>query len=372
MKSDQHSGLSRALERLVEGKDATAHMLLMRRLHIDDVCVRTLVAQASMRWVGRSPSPAFNTRGNLVGTNLDLATILVGLLQRRAVIHIPRYTRRRPKTVRTDVRRIGTTAFGHIEQLVAHRDAFSFSVLLHDHSVIVPTGEMHGAETIGAPRSYMVLDVDGSWYPGWKNFGFAPTTSESEFFASRRIMTRSGMHCKYFVHPNRYQSFFGIPYLHLKMLLARLEDEVLCLRQELKRLDPSRSSDTGKKRRTRAGKTISVKAFEVEFDMPAFVGPPSDYFVGREGDVRIAWIERRLKTILGLWMPLVRFIVRADELAYYKYAFRADKKPGWAYKLTTEKRVRTQGSKKLWHRVSFSSEYALRFREYVRKEIVAQ
>jgi hypothetical protein len=156
------------------------------------------------------------------------------------------------------------------------------------------------------------------------------------------------------------------------MLLARLEDEVLCLRQELKRLDPSRSSDTGKKRRTRAGKTISVKAFEVEFDMPAFVGPPSDYFVGREGDVRIAWIERRLKTILGLWMPLVRFIVRADELAYYKYAFRADKKPGWAYKLTTEKRVRTQGSKKLWHRVSFSSEYALRFREYVRKEIVAQ
>lgn len=372
MTSDLRSTLSRALEELVEGKDTTAQALLMRRLHIDDVRVRTLVSRANMRWVGRRPSPALNAQGNFVGTNLDLATILVGLLQRRAVVHIPRYTRRRPKTIRADVRRIGTTAFGHIEQLVAHPDAFSFSILLHDHSVIVPTGEIHGSETIGAPRSYMVLDLDGSWHRGWKNFGFAPTASESEFFAARRVMTRSGMHCNYFVHPNRYQSFFGIPYVHLKMLLLRLEDEVFHLRQELKRLDPSRSSDVVKKPRVRAGKTISIKAFEVELDMPAFVGSPSDYFVGREGEVRVAWIERRLRTILGTWMPLVRFIVRADELAYYKYAFHTDKKPGWAYKVPTEQKVRVSGSRALWKRIRFSDEYALRFREYVRKEVVAK
>jgi hypothetical protein len=63
MISDLRSTLSRALEELVEGKDATAQALLMRRLHIDDVRVRTLVSRANMRWVGRRPSPALNAQG---------------------------------------------------------------------------------------------------------------------------------------------------------------------------------------------------------------------------------------------------------------------------------------------------------------------
>jgi hypothetical protein len=175
------------------------------------------------------------------------------------------------------------------------------------------------------------------------------------------------------VHPNRYQSIFGAPYLRLKLLLSRLEDEAAYLREEQQRFQKGtkKKSPVSSREKTEAGAPMVIPAFEVALETPPFRGSYFSRVATEEHDAYAPFVVERYRTIVGTWIPLVRFVVRADELAYYRFGYDKDKKPAWAWKLTTERNVKIPKSRARWNQVRFSTDYALRFRAYTRTEVVA-
>lgn len=153
--------IAKSVKDVVRLTDPYAKVIMDRSQIISEEFVGAIIGQSVMSWEGRNPRPALDEDGNLQCTDLDLLSFLTPIAARRAVIEIPRYSNRRKIVIRTDERKIGHNQFGPVTGLISNKEVFSFSVRIHDKTVV--KRDLHTEEEeVGAYRNYMVVDCAGS------------------------------------------------------------------------------------------------------------------------------------------------------------------------------------------------------------------
>ncbi len=349
-----------------------AATIMDRSASVDEEFVRAIIERSVFSWEGRNPAPALDENGVFQGTDLDLLSFLVPMAMRGAIIEIPHYVSRRQKVTVANERKIGANQFGPIVGLISNKDVFSFSVRLWDHTIVV-TDPVSGKQSIGDYRNYMIVDIDGTWYDGWDKIVFDPTAEENAFLTEKGLWTGNTVFFKYYVHPNRWQSVYGAPYLLLKMLISRLDDEAKFYRGEMKRLEGlGFSLPDGEKSvyvpPTSVGetKTVKVKTMEVELDTPEFRGAYTPVDNSQEGLVEA---YRRQKLLTWTLKPRAQFVVRADEAAFMKYG--EGRIAPWMGTRTWQSGFRLPRGRIDWDLMRLSNECALRKRVHEKSERVS-
>lgn len=330
----------------------------------------------------RKPKPALVENGVLKPTDLDLASFMSALSDRGAVIVLPKYTSRRAKTIREGERVVSNkNRTGKILGLSANKDVFSFSVKIEDSNVI-QAGNEEEQDKVGAPRAFMLTDLDGSWWDGWSKIEFMPSAKENEFLKDKKLWTGMTVVFKNFVHPNRWASFYGQYYFLTKCLIERLTEQAAFFRSEKKRLIAKgvkfpKSGDGKKKEwpKSTKGKSKSEKftAFECEIDAP-WTGELTELPDTQESLVLADKAARRLSYSL---VPKLRFAARATELAFFNAGMDEKGFPSWIKGAEWEDGYVVKGKRTKWKRLVLAqllpgqTGFALRFRTYEKSEQVA-
>lgn len=373
--------------------------VLNRSEPIDDLIEPTL-AHWSYDLYERRPGPAYlGEDGGLKPTDLDLSCFLSALVDRGAVINLPTYESRRPKTVREGECVLSPeNRHGKIVGMTANKSVFSFSVRVFDQNVVT-------TDTVGAFRNFMLVDLNGQWHEGWKSIEFIPSAKENSFLTDNKLWTGNSVVFKNFVHPNRWVSFFGQYYLFTKLLIQRLSEEVSFIGQEIKRLVdggeklPSllQSFDEIAPVKTDDGTIEFIDAFEVEIDAPW----NGEFRSNIESelmleDLKLAHFIRKRNLLLYSYLPKLRFAVRATELAFFKrceskfYERQTGKNllwmthgptlggfPGWISGAQWLAGYREKGKRTDWHRLVLAQTFpgiiglAIRCRTWKKSERVA-
>lgn len=355
-------------------EDNMAKCIMDRSFSIDDDFVRRAVHGAIMSFEGRSPRPALSAGGVIQVTDLDLLSFLVPLVERQAIIEIPAYENRRQRVRKEGERKIGTNNFGAVTGLVSNQDVFSFSVRVFDQTIAVCDKKTE-VEATGAYRSYMLVDIDGSWHAGWNKIVWNPSAKENGFLTEHGLWSGNAVHFKHYVHPNRRQSVYGAPYLRLKMLSARLFDEASFYRGEVERLEalgyrlpetvPSQAAVVEK-----VGGTLStlVETMEMAIDLPAFTGQYQPVEVSTAGMVKA---YERQKYLTYTLRPLVQFVVRSDEAAFFRFGARDGFVASWMKGAVWQPGYRLPRGRVDWNRLELTPEVALRYRIKTVTQLVA-
>jgi hypothetical protein len=303
-----------------------ANAIMDRSQVINEELIGAIIAQGVMSYAGREPQPALDEDGNFQCTDLDLLSFLSPIADRGAVIEIPRYRNRRQIIRREGERKIGNNQFGPITSLVSNKEVFSFSVKIHDKTIVTKNPET-GREEVGAFRNYMLVDCDGHWYDGWNKIVWDPNAEENAFLRDHRLWTGNTVYFQYYVHPARWQSVFGAPHLLKKMLITRLEDEASYYKKEMNRLLEAGIKFPGNGNDSKAsfpvieaGETmpIKVQTMDMILSVPEFIGSYPAVPKTPEG---LAMAYCRQKLLTYNLKPAVQFVVRANEAAYLLYGF---------------------------------------------------
>ncbi len=127
--------------------------------------VRAVVGRILDTWkynlAERKPGIAYVDEKGEPITDLDLACALSALADRRAAINLPKYERRRPRQIKEgEIVVSAANRHGRIIGLVSNKSVFSFNVLIEDANVMTK-------DSVGAPRNFMMQDIDGYWHDGW-------------------------------------------------------------------------------------------------------------------------------------------------------------------------------------------------------------
>lgn len=327
----------------------------------------------------RNPGAAYTDDGVFVGTDLDLICFMSALAERGAVINIPKYEGRRQKTAAEgEVIVSKDNRHGKILSVIANKEIFSFSIRINDANVIT-------TDSVGNFRNFMLVDVDGTWYDGWRCIEFVPTAKENDFLTNNSLWSGSSVVFKNFVHPNRWISFYGQYYFITKALLDRLEKEGKhideCIGQIKARgvkLPPGDAVEWPKKTNIGDVKSIMVKTLEAEIDYPDIYGNWCDVtdgllpdFKGKNDVDLLRAMYARKKEITFSLIPKLRVAARATEYAFFKYGDEGKKMPAWIENAKWEPGFVVKGKRKEWNRLVFVKGIALRYRVWEKSEQVA-
>lgn len=310
----------------------------------------------------RRPSPAIIAQGGEVkATDLDMASFLQAITRRGAVINIPEYKGRRPKSVKAGERVLSKeNRHGKLMGLFANKELFSFGIRILDANVITSTA-------VGAPRNFMLVDVTGEWYDGWQSLEWMPDAKENEFLTKNKLWTGSDVVFKYFVHPALANSIYGGPYRTVKALAKRLTEESAFLGTEVKRLvdagckfppadGPATEYPVSEKGE---GKSISVKAYEFDLDIQV----QGAFKPLSATDESLVTAYRRRKLLSYNTVPMLTFILRTVEMAFIRHNSQGFGK--W------EKNFKIPKKRIEWNRYKLDDEVYLRGREMDKSTTVA-
>jgi hypothetical protein len=331
----------------------------------------------------RSPGAAYTEDGVFQGTDLDLACFLFALAERGAVINIPKYTSRRPKQhTEGEIVVSADNRHGKILGVLANKENSSFSIRIMDANVMT-------TDSVGNFRNFMLVDVDGTWYDGWKTIEFVATAKENDFLTNKSLWTGNSVVFKNFIHPNRWISFYGQHYFTTKVLLDRLTEESKFLgdlAKDMRKRGIIIGGSTGEKKewpkKTVVGdqKSIKVEAFEAEVEYPDFLGAYDvncesmlpDY-KGTTASELLKAVEDRARIITFSILPKLRFATRATEYAFQFYGTNGSSKkmPAWIDNASWAPGYVVKGKKKEWNRLMFARGIGLRYRVFLHSEIVA-
>lgn len=274
----------------------------------------------------RKPAPALLDNGKFQGTDLDLSTFMMTLADRGAVINLPKY-----KSMRGTTLKEGQTLsskdnrHGKIIGLTANQKVFTFGIRIIDANIMT-------TDTVGEPRNFNLVDIDGEWYPGWENITFMPNTNENDFIKEFQIEYGNKITFSNFVSQSRKNSIFGAPYFITKVLIDRLTEEVKYLKAVIDdmialgiRYPKSGDSKTWPKSTSLGNeKSVKVKAFEVEIDGLNFQNEFPHYSYTQKNLKLLSDIQRDITYHIK---PMLIFATRSCELAYKKYG--NDILPDW-------------------------------------------
>ncbi len=300
--------------------------------------------------MSRKPGPAYTEDGVFTGTDLDLACFLYALLERKAVINIPKYkTFRQTKFKEGQVLTSKDNRHGVVVGVVANQHNFTFSVRIKDMNVMT-------TNDVGDYRNFAMTDFDGEWYDGWKTIEFLPSVNENKFITENELWSSSSIIFKNFVHPNRWTSFFGQYYFVTKLLIQRLVEERKYLNLVKKNMledginypvsdglkfAPKSYTDKSVDK----GKQIKVKSFNVEIDFPQndeskFL----KYEYNQDNLVKVTKLWRKF----GTDITNLRFMTRVTELAHFNNPGRF---PHWLKNMKWENDYKLKGKKIKWERL---------------------
>ncbi len=320
-----------------------------RGIHPGDI-----VNEVSQWWVydlyGRKPAPAFYQDGKLICTDLDLACFLSTIASRHANVVIPTYKSMRPKTIREGVKVTSEeNRNGPILSLTSNKDVFSFGLKINDNNVM-EDGKR------GVPRNFAVTDPSGEWYDGWETIQWDPSKSENAFLSENDIWSGHRVVFKNFVHPARWQTFYGHQYFITKTLIGRLTEQAKNHFSQIKRMldegirypdteEQGKPKDWGKTMKAK-GKSVRFKTLEVQIDIPDYDDVYPKIESSQENLVKLT-DERRLWNYTII--PNLSFATRVTEYALMKHG--NGKTPSWLKNCKWEEDYVPKGKRTKWERL---------------------
>jgi hypothetical protein len=325
----------------------------------------------------RRPGAAYTEDDVFVGTDLDLACFLFALAERGAVINIPKYTSRRPKQVTAgEVVVSADNRHGKILGVLANKENFSFSIRIMDANVMT-------TDSVGNFRNFMLVDVDGTWYDGWKSIEFVPSAKENDFLTNNSLWSGHSVVFKNFIHPNRWVSFYGQHYYATKVLIERLTEEAKHLKDVAGNMrargvviggSGGEKKEWPQKTVVGAQKSIKVQTMEAEVEFPEIQGTYKIDLPGwtySNDSELLKGIEDRARTLTYSIIPKLRFATRATEFAFMQNSENGLKMPSWIEGTRWDRTFVQPGKKKIWSRMTFAKGIAVRYRLFEKSEIVA-
>lgn len=275
----------------------------------------------------RKPGIAYIDENGTPIVTYDMAALMHTLMRARAVVNIPAYTVRRAKTITEgEVLVDNANRHGPVIGMVSNATVFSFGILVDDAQVVGEgRGTMEGEAVVGKPRAFMVQDVTGAWYDGWKSIDMIQAGLDKETYEALQGIT-SAIKFKYFIHPNRWPSFYGRPYLLAKCAVVRLKDQEKFLKGEIKKLEDALEVEKQPwPKSTTVGevKEIDVWAFESKVEGFAISGKytkAADKAIESEDtDVMQAVLDRLtgLKKRFRGFITELSFQIRATEYSFW-------------------------------------------------------
>ena len=302
--------------------------IVNRAQPIDIGFVHRVISLTQFTWHDRRPRLALDSKDGKRGHDLDLLSVMVELARRKARIKLPGYENMLPWQVTAGEQHVGTDRYGQIMRLVSHKEHLSFSVRIRDESLY-----QHETGQFGAPRNYSMVGYNGVWNPGWRGVSWRFSEDEAEFFAKQHLLHDGELSFKYYVHPHRRQSFGSAAYLNAKLLCMRFEDESAFWASELKRLAElgiKMPNDLVKEvpavLEKGPTKNVFVRRFVMKLNGPKLRGEYQSVS-NDEAGYRQAYL--RHQEIIEDLLPLIQFVVRADEAAFYLYGMESVFTPWW-------------------------------------------
>jgi len=309
---------------------------------------------------------------------LDMASLLYSLYRRSAYVTLPNY---RASSVKSTVK-TGTVVTskenrnGPLHSLVSNKETLSFSIKIKDNNVVnLETG------VGGEPHNFRIIDHDGSWYSGYAGLNFNPDTEELKVLSQ---ITNHELALKNFIHPNRWVSLYGSPYITAKALMLRLNDRASFLKLDTRRILPFITFDTPPQKTAyesvEKGSVVKkkVESIEVKLDIPEFTGnyaPIESSIEGYDPEKDIAEYDNakllevfkaasdERNVIIYSIIPQIQFLTRATEFAFYKYGRNGTEKfPAWVQNLSWERGVKFPRKRIEWNRLTLTDDTALRYR----------
>lgn len=314
--------------------------------------ISNIVNEVSNWWTydlfTRKPGPAYDEDGIFLGTNLDLACFLYELADRKAIINLPEYKNIRSKKIKEGQIKVSDkNRHGAILGLNANKETFLFSMKIKDMNIIT-------SNFVGDYRNFSITDFTGNWYDGWKKIDFIPDKEENKFISESKILENNSIIFNNFVSPNRWTSFFGQYYFITKVLIDRLTEEASYYYSETKKMleegirFPERENsneEEGQRVEREKGKSIKVKAFQVEIDTPKNESVFPTFEHNQENLIKLSDLRRYYIYKL---IPKLRFATRATELSYYN---SQDNMPSWLENVKWEKDYVVPGKRIKWERL---------------------
>ena len=319
---------------------------ILDKSHDIDETINEVVSWWRYDMASRKPGIAYTSGGDKT-TDLDLSCFLFELAERNAVINIPIYKSIRAKSIK-EGEFVLSSQNRHVNVLglSSNKDVFSFSLRIKDMNAV-------STDNVGAFRNFSITDFDGDWYPGFGNLEFIPTAEENEFIFKNNLADDGKINFSYFVHPNRWQSFFGQYYFMTKVLIDRMKEEAQYYNSEIKTMlaeginYPIKSETTDRPSTEKIpGKKIKVKSFEVEIDLPENDSQFEEYKHNAKNLVILT--DKRKYWIYNL-IPKLNFAVRTVEYAYFKHG--DDRIPSWIKNVKWETGYITKGKRTAWDRL---------------------
>lgn len=333
---DMH--IAKTIQAIATLENPLASIIMNRDIPLTESFCMNVMLQTQMSYHGRNPKPSVLKNGTIRKTNLDLLSVLADLYKRSARIEITAYDNQLPWQVTAGEQHVGgTKRYGNITGLISHREHLSFSVQMKDESVLLSSGDNPAS---GAYRTYMLADYKGQWSQGWHGFTWDMSESEKVYLTRRKILVDGNVDYEDYVHQNRRQSVMGAPYLLLKLLWQRIEDEILFFQKEIKRLEcmgvECPSDLLSVPRHTVAegeSQSIEVPVFTMQLHGLKYSGeytPVTNDALGyRLAYKTISYLSYKLR-------PMVQFVMRADEVAFYRFGLEQNFVSNWIKGATWE------------------------------------
>jgi len=312
----------------------------------------------------KKPGIAY-TDDELKYTTLDLATFLMALVDRNAVIVLPEYERMRPKTIKdTQISLSSTNRMGQCLNLISNQTVFNFGVRIKDVTVI--DTKKDGSQVPGSFRTFLMTGMDGSLYDGWKKIDFVPNAKENNFLNNKDLWDINNIRFDYFVNPEKWISFYGQYYFIAKVLIDRLAEErnqVSKLKQNILNSgikypskpdewfgDEIKNPDTKKEKKY---DTVKVMTFEAEVDLPRNDSKFPEVNHDSTNLSKLYYQEKRLNK----YLERLRFLTRSIELAFAnKHSLDNSNEgkfiyPSWIKNFGWEYDFRLPGKRSKWFRL---------------------
>ncbi len=323
---------AKTLERIANGRNRLARAIMDRNQPVTALLSERVIKKTQFGWPGRRPRLPVDKKGRPRLTDMDLFSYLVMLYQRRAILTLPPYQTKLPRIMYAEERHLGRTRFGQVVGLIAHREQLSFSVQLYDHTIAYADAATE-QEGLGRVRTFMMVDYQGHWHQGFGGLSWRFTEKEREFSDRYQLPANECMSYQYYVHPHRRQSIFGAPYVLLKLLWMRLEDEMSFLRAEILRLH---DLDIGQEESQAAAPREVVSVGEATGEIvPTFrvellgLKLQGQYEAVSDDEAGYRSAKERLRYLRYELCPLVQFMCRSDEVAFYHYGLEDDYTAPW-------------------------------------------
>ena len=247
-----------------------------------------------------------------LGYKPDMVSFLHSLLEKNAVIVIPKYSAAtKAEKLNEKIHVIQENRHGKLVGVQGNSKTFSFNIRIIDMNVINENG-------IGDIRCFRLTDPEGNWYKGLEKFQVVSTDCDEKLTESHMIGNNIQFDC--FIDPKRWTQFYSEEYFITKSLITRLKIESSHYYTQIKRMlsegitYPYEKTSTWSPTEQKGEKKV-IKLLEADVFHPNYNGELPNYESNQKNLVELT--SRRNKFIYST-VPRIQFITRAIEYAFFK------------------------------------------------------